>query len=386
MRIRYLLPDAYGQGGTARAVIDQANAMAEVGHRVELAGVTRDRDEPAYRIRPDVQVIDLIDRRDGGRPGPAGRGRWPRLGGRLGDGSLSEREERAVVDYVSTRTGGILVTTRPSLNLISARRTPKDVVRVAQDHLNLGDYPQAVRDKIARYYRRLDAVVVLTRANQEDYRRILPGAPIVRIPNAVHPAERARRERREPVVVAAGRLVTRKGFDLLIPAFGQAARRHSEWELRLFGTGPDRDRLAGLADDLGLAKNVTLMGHSDRLDEELEGASIYALSSRSEGLPLAMLEAMGHGLPVAAFDCPSGPREVLAHEVDGLLVPPGDTGGMATALERLMSDDGLRRRMGDAAAQTAGNYAAEVVMPLYEDLFAELLAREPIVDSYWTNR
>ncbi|NUR85670.1 MAG: glycosyltransferase, partial [Nonomuraea sp.] len=300
MRIRYLLPDAFGQGGSTRAVIDQANAMAAAGHRVELASVVRGRDRSCFPIRPDVTVTVLLDRRDGAEPDLAGRGRWPRLRGRLGDGSLTEREERAVVDYCASRTGGILVTTRPSLNLISARRTAKDVVKVGQDHLNLADYPDDVRDRIARHYRRLDAVVVLTRANQQAYRRVLPGAPIVRIPNAVHPATAPVSGRRGPVVVAAGQLVGRKGFDLLIPAFGEAVRGHADWELRVFGNGPDRDRLARLTEDLGLAKNVNLMGHSDRLDEELADASIYALSSRSEGLPLSMLEAMGHGLPVAA--------------------------------------------------------------------------------------
>ncbi|MEV0145584.1 MULTISPECIES: glycosyltransferase [unclassified Nonomuraea] len=105
------------------------------------------------------------------------------------------------------------------------------------------------------------------------------------------------------------------------------------------------------------------------------------LSSRFEGLPMVMIEAMGQ---VAAFDCPTGPGDVVTHEVDGLLVPPEDVGALAAALDRLMGDRELRLRIGKRAARTARGYAPEAVMPLWEDLFSELMAREPINDTYWT--
>ncbi|MBT2234555.1 glycosyltransferase family 4 protein [Nonomuraea sp. NEAU-A123] len=389
MKIRYLLLHAYGQGGTIRTVITQANAMAALGHEVEIASAVRRKDKPRFHVDPRVTLVPLADQRDGVPADSLGRKLWRRMRGKIvpfGEFAadyFTERVEKAVIDYVSGLEGGILVTTRPALNLISARRTPKSVICVAQDHMNLGAYPDTIKREIARYYGRFDAIVVLTKTNQVEYRILLPGTPIVRIPNAVHATGQVSKQV-NPVVVAAGRLVKQKGFDLLIPAFQKAAERHPDWRLRVYGGGPRKAELGALISELGLEDRVQLMGRTDRMDEKLAGASIYALSSRFEGLPMVMIEAMGHGLPVAAFDCPTGPADVLTSGKDGLLVPSEDIGGLARALDRLMSDKALRLRMGAAARRTAGNYEADSVMPLWEDLFAELLSREPINDSYWT--
>ncbi|MDF2705476.1 MAG: UDP-glucose--polyglycerol phosphate glucosyltransferase [Nonomuraea muscovyensis] len=386
MKIRYLLLHAYGVGGTIRTVFNQAGAMAALGHEVEIVSVVRRRNTPQFGLDDRVRIESLVDQRDGVRRDSVGRRVWRRVRGRMvprGEFAadyFTERVERAVMDYVSSLRDGVLVTTRPALNLIAARRAPKGVVRVAQDHMNLDAYPATVRDDIARYYGRFDAVVVLTRSNQLAYRELLPGTPIVRIPNIVEPSGALSRQE-NPVVVAAGRLVRQKGFDLLVQAFGQAVRRHPEWELRIFGSGARKATLAALIEAQGLGDRIRLLGRTTRLDSELARASIYALSSRFEGLPMVMIEAMGHALPVAAFDCPTGPADVLTHEIDGLLVPPGDVGALAAALDRLMGDRDLRLRLGAEAARTARSYAPDVVMPLWVDLFSRLLDGRPVGDA-----
>ncbi|WP_240197443.1 glycosyltransferase family 4 protein [Nonomuraea lactucae] len=387
MRIRYLLLHAYGLGGTIRTVFNQASAMAALGHQVEIVSVVRRGNVPQFGLDARVGIVTLVDQRDGVPADSLSRRAWRRVRGRMvprGEFAadyFTERVEKTVIDYVSSLRDGVLVTTRPALNLISARRTPKSVVRVAQDHMNLRAYPEPVREDIARYYGRFDAVAVLTRPNQLAYRELLGCTPVVRIPNPVSPSGEPSRQE-NPVVVAAGRLVWQKGFDLLVPAFGQAARRHADWELRIFGSGTRRAALAALVGRNGLDGRVRLMGRTNRLDGELAHASVYALSSRFEGLPMVMIEAMGHALPVAAFDCPTGPGDVLTHEVDGLLVPPEDVGGLAAALDRLMGDRELRLRLGAAAARTARSYAPDAVMPLWVDLFTRLLHREPIAGTY----
>ncbi|RCG32391.1 glycosyltransferase family 4 protein [Sphaerisporangium album] len=383
MKIRYMLLHAYGMGGTIRTVVNQANAMACLGHEVEIVSVVRRRDAPQFEIDPRVTLRTLADQRDRVPEDSFGRRAWRRLRGRIvphgefAAGYFTEGVERAVMDHVSSLRDGVLVTTRPALNLISARRGHRSVVRVAQEHLSLDAYSDGVRHDIARHYGALDAVAVLTRTNMREFRRLFPRGPVVRIPNAVH-AGHARPSRQEnPVVVAAGRLVAQKGFDLLIPAFARVARRHPEWRLRVFGTGPKKAALGALIEEHGVGGSVELMGRSTRLQDELADASIYALSSRFEGLPMVMIEAMTHALPVVAFDCPTGPADVLTDGTDGLLVPPGDVDGLAAALDRLIGDRDLRCRMGAAAAETAGDYAPEVVMPMWENLFEELLAGRP---------
>ncbi|GIH63624.1 glycosyltransferase family 4 protein [Microbispora siamensis] len=379
MRIRYLLLHAYGMGGTIRTVVNQANAMAALGHEVDIVSVVRRRDEPQFRLHPDVALTTLVDQRTGVQADSLGRRVWRRLRGKIvpygefAAGYFTERVEKAVIDYVASVDDGVLVTTRPALNLISARRASGNVVRVAQEHMNLGTYPGALREEIVRHYGAFDAIAVLTAGDRREYERALPGTRIVRIPNAVHAVNQVPSRQEHPVVVAAGRLVRQKGFDLLLPAFAQVVKEHPEWRLRVFGTGPRKAALRALIREHGLSAHVTLMGRTNRLDDELARASIYALSSRFEGLPMVMIEAMTHALPIVAFDCPTGPRDVLTDGTDGVLVPCEDVDALAAALNRLIADRDLRLRMGAAAAATAREYAPENVMPQWENLFTELL-------------
>ncbi|MFC4117596.1 glycosyltransferase family 4 protein [Nonomuraea zeae] len=392
MKIRYLMLHAYGMGGTIRTVVNQANAMAAAGHEVELVSLVRRRDTPQFALDPRISITTLADQRGGRQPDSIGRKAWRRVRGKMvprGEFAadyFTERVEWAAMEYVSSLSDGVLVTTRPALNLISARRTPKSVVRVAQEHMNLSAYPDSIRREIARYYGRFDAITVLTRTNRLEYQRLLPSTAIVQIPNAVHKVDQERSQQVNPVVIAAGRLVPQKGFDLLIPAFAQVVSEHPEWRLRIFGTGPRKSQLAGLVEQHGLGEHVSMPGRTDRLEKELTDASVYALSSRFEGLPMVMIEAMTHALPVVAFDCPTGPKDVLTDGVDGVLVPPRDVDALAAALNRVIADKELRVRMGKEAAKTSRAYAPELVMPLWEDLFSELLQGERVVDNFWSSR
>ncbi|WP_326820368.1 glycosyltransferase family 4 protein [Streptosporangium sp. NBC_01756] len=378
MKIRYMLLHAYGMGGTIRTVVNQANAMVAAGHDVEIASVVRRRDTPQFPIDPRVEIVPLVDQRDGVRPDSVGRRVWRKVRGKIvphgefAAAYFTERVEKAVIDYVSGLQDGILVTTRPALNLISARRTPMSVVRIAQEHMNLATHPDTVRREIARHYRRLDAVAVLTGTDRRDYQALLPGIPVVRIPNAIHTTDQTPSRQENRLVIAAGRLVSQKGFDLLVPAFEQVVRRYPDWRLRIYGTGPKKAKLKALIRERKLGDNITLMGRTDRLDEELAQSSVYVLSSRFEGLPMVMIEAMSHALPVVAFDCPTGPRDVITDGVDGLLVPPQDVDALAEALKRLIADRETRLRLGAAAVHTARDYAPDTVTPLWENLFAEL--------------
>jgi len=363
MKIRYMLLHAYGMGGTIRTVVNQANAMAEAGHDVEIVSAVRRRTKPQFAIDARVRLSALVDQRDGVVSDSLARKVWRRARGKIvpyGEFAaeyFTERVEAAVIDYVSSLTDGILVTTRPALNLISARRGSRKVVRVAQEHMNLAAYHPAVREQIARHYGRFDVIAVLTETTRAEYRAVLDRTPVVRVPNAVHMEHRKHSDQSNPVVIAAGRLVPQKGFDLLIPAFAAVAAAFPEWTLRIFGTGPSQRRLQEGIDEHGMGGRIRLMGRSDRIHEELAQASIYALSSRIEGLPMAMIEAMGHALPIAAFDCPTGPADVLTHGKDGLLVPPRDVEALAAGIEQLLNDPARRAEIAARArARTEERY------------------------------
>ncbi|WP_084516648.1 glycosyltransferase family 4 protein [Microtetraspora niveoalba] len=378
MRIRYMLLHAYGMGGTIRTVINQANAMAARGHDVELVSAVRRRDEPQFPIDPRVRLVPLTDQREqasGYRARLAARRGRVVPPGEYKSDWFTRGVERAVADYLAGVWDGVLVTTRPGLNLLAARYAPDGAIRVAQEHMNMASHRPDVRAEIVRTYRTFDAVVVLTHGDRLEYERAVPGARVLRIPNAVHEHGGVRPGPRGKVVLAAGRLTEQKGFDLLVPAFARVVAEHPDWQLRIFGTGPGEAGLRALIEELHLYNHVFLMGRTDRLDDELAKASAFVLSSRFEGLPMVMIEAMSHGTPIVSFDCPTGPADVLTDGVDGLLVPPGDVPALADALARVIGDRALRERLGSAALAGAAPYTREAVTPQWEALFEDLARR-----------
>ncbi|MCK2215790.1 glycosyltransferase family 4 protein [Actinomadura sp. ATCC 31491] len=370
-RVTILLLHAYGMGGTIRTAFNLAAVLAG-DHDVEIVSVTRTRDRPFFPIPPGVRVSFLTGRR---APWPA---RWrsrliPRQ--ETAYDKFDLRTDVALARFLRGLRGGVLITTRPGLNLAAALLAPPGVIVIGQEHVGFGTHKPAVRRLIARRYGRLDALVTLTRADLHAYRAALgPGAPrhLLRIPNAVPPVRGGPSPLTGKVVLAIGRLSKVKGFDLLLAAWEQVAAAHPGWTLRIAGSGPDRGRLLDLAEERRLTGSVRFLGAVRDVGAQLDEAAVLAVSSRHEGFPMVILEAMAKGVPVVSFDCPSGPGEIITHGWDGLLVPPGDVDALATQLCVLIADEALRRRMGDRALRTSGRYDAAHVGAEWRRLLTEL--------------
>ena len=160
-------------------------------------------------------------------------------------------------------------------------------------------------------------------------------------------------------LAAMGRLAPQKGFDLLIDAFARAAQDKPDWSLSILGEGPERRRLEEQIHKRGLEGRVRLCGWVSDPATVLRNCDAFVLSSRFEGFPNALLEAMALGLPAIAADCPSGPAEIIRHEVDGLLVAARDVPALSAAIRRLLSDDQLRGRLGAEAAHVVDRFSSE---------------------------
>jgi glycosyltransferase involved in cell wall biosynthesis len=175
-------------------------------------------------------------------------------------------------------------------------------------------------------------------------------------------------------LVALGRLAPEKGYDLLISAFARVATCHPDWSLTILGEGPERRRLEALARMLHVQHRVSMPGRAAEPYSHLAAAHAFVLSSRREGFPNALLEAMACGLPVAAFDCPSGPSEIVTHEKNGLLVPRGSVGDLAAALSRLMARPAERARLGQSAREVLVRFAPQPILAKWSALLKDVAA------------
>ncbi|MGH3665455.1 MAG: glycosyltransferase family 4 protein [Egibacteraceae bacterium] len=399
MKVRFLIANAYpGGGGTIRTTLNMANALAERGHDVEVISVLRRRKKAMVHVVPRVQLRPLVDTTPWattGRwphvlPGPRRRAREWALArpSRLihqqdsRHSTFNAMTDLRLLHFLRSVRDGVLIATRPGLNLAVARYARPSVVRIGQEHLHLGRHRPKLREAITRYYPRLDALATLTPTDAKAYEKLLGNDPrIVAMPNAAPDMGGVRAALDNKIVVGAGRLTRQKGFDRLIPAFAQVAAKHPDWQLRIFGSGDEQERLQGQIDELGVGANVSLMGFTRQLPQELGKASVYALSSRFEGFPMVLLEAMSCGLPVTSFDCPTGPSDLVTHGSDGLIVPKGDVDGMAAAIIELVEDDTRRKAMGAAAFETAAEYQTPVLAQRWEALFTELAAARGLRSS-----
>ena len=225
-----------------------------------------------------------------------------------------------------------------------------------------------LRDRIRHLvYRHAWRIVVQTTQVRNRFPSKLQGKIEV-IPNAVVPAQETARPQAPGSqgrfrIIAVGRLLPEKGFDRLIRAFALIAGRFPDWNVIIFGDGPERNRLHMLAARLGLKDKVILPGLTKCIDEELRKSHLLVLPSRHEGYPNALAEGAAHGLPAIAFAGVSGTDELIVDGQSGFLIHPGSNEAfeLSNALGRLMEDHDLRARMGLVAQSNVYQNRPEVI-------------------------
>ncbi len=177
------------------------------------------------------------------------------------------------------------------------------------------------------------------------------------------------------VIGSVGRLHEVKRQDLLIRAVAEMRARHPRLRLLLVGDGPERPALQELAERLGAAGAVVFAGYQSEPQRFLPCMDVFALSSRLEGLPLALLEAWAAGLPVVSSDVGGIPK-VVEHGSNGLLFPNGNLAELVAALERFLTEPDTARRMGRAGRETVlKSFTLDRMASEYQKHYQELLAR-----------
>ena len=146
--------------------------------------------------------------------------------------------------------------------------------------------------------------------------------------------------KRENIILAVGRLHNIKGFDMLIKAFSLIA--NNRWKLYIAGEGEEREKLEKMVKELHLTEKVVFLGFVEDMEYFYRKASIYVLSSRSEGFPGGLCEAMGYGCSVISFDCPTGPKEIIEDGKNGILVAPENIEELSKEIETLMQNETKR--------------------------------------------
>ena len=328
-------------GGVERFVCQLGNELAELGMQVAVGSADEGDCPAAFPLRDGVRLLhggaERGQRRTSGGPRAWRllRRQW-RVGRALG--RLVEAEHADVVVLNGLVAACVTLALHPRV----AART------ICCDHNHFMARSRVWRTLRRWLYPKVAAVVSLTLADAPLFARLNPNTQA--IVNASTLSAETPSDAPGLGVLAVGRHQAQKGFDLLLAAWADVIAACPEARLVIVGQGPLREELAALAVQLGVAASVTFRPPTDRIGTLYREAALFVLSSRYEGMPLSLLEAQAMGVPSVAFDCPTGPRDILGGDGQaGLLVPAEDSGELARAIVALLLDPARRARMGRAA-------------------------------------
>lgn len=265
----------------------------------------------------------------------------------------------------------------PTENLLSLLASIGTRTRnIICEHIDPREQQEVMPVRWLRYvlYRTAYAVVVLSERIRPWAEGIAPKERVHVIPNPValslYEAFPVQQKMPGHTIAAIGRLTLQKGFDVLISAFASIASVHPTWSLVIIGEGPERSRLAAMAEELGLQNRVSLPGRTPNTIGFLRSVDMFVMSSRYEGFPMTLIEAMACGLPVISTRW-NGVSEIVQDGIDGVLVPPNDPPSLAAAMNHLMSHSMECKRLGTRALEVSKRYDLDEIMGLWEGLITD---------------
>lgn len=176
-----------------------------------------------------------------------------------------------------------------------------------------------------------------------------------------------------PIIVACGRLTPAKNYSLLLEAMSLILKKNNA-RLLILGEGEERSRLEKYARELGISRNIAFLAFQSNPFKYISRAKVFVLSSLWEGFGTVIIEAMVCGVPVISSCCPYGPDEIITNGVNGLLVPVGDVDALAGGILRLLKDEPLRKRLGEAGRRRAEDFRVEKMVAEYERVFEKVMS------------
>ena len=358
-------------GGAERVTTNLANYWAGKEWDITIATLTGDESD-FYQLHPRVKRIALNLDADSQGLLSAIKHNYQRV-----------RALRKVLKQQQPDVALAMMTTANILLALAAKGLGIPAVgseRIHPPMLPLGTVWEWLRQHI---YGQLDMLVALTKESAVWLKANTKIQKVEIIPNTVNypitpqpPVIKPKFVSNSFNLIAVGRLSYQKGFDRLIQAFSTLASRFPEWNLIILGEGDCRQILEQQIAELGLEQRVSMPGVVGNLGDWYTEADLYVMTSLFEGFPNALGEAMSYGLPVISVDCDTGPRDIIRHQVDGLLVPQNDHHALVETLKMLMGDKMLRQKYAERSVEIRERLSIENISSLWEVLFINIREKE----------
>ena len=382
-KIVYCTPALYSAGGTERVVSLKANYFADVlGYDVTIIVTEGKNSNSFFHLSDKVEVINL---------GLNFEEIW--------NVSFIEKvflylkKQRKYKKLLKRE----LMRIRPDITITTLRREINFIIeindgsrKIGEQHLSRSNYRKTDprftnicekffflwwKNRVVSSLTKLDKLVVLTPDAASEWPEV---KNIMMIPDPLPIKVDRCSTTSYKRVITIGRYSFEKGYDLLLKVWSVVEKKFPDWQLDIFAMG-DPTPYVKMMDDLSIDKKRCHLNSSVvDVEDEYMKSSILVQPSRTEGFGLVIVEAMSCGLPVVSFDCENGPRSVITNGEDGFLIPPFDVEMFANSLMRLMSDDDLRKSMGEKGKQNSQRYDIDIVGQQWKQLFDELMQKNGV--------
>jgi len=348
-------------GGAERVMSILANEFVKLGYNISI--ISKVNKEPFYALDPKIKLIYPYNQIQY-------KNKIKTLTGRLSVyfdiyNTLKKEKPDLVIPF-STTTNGIII---PICKVLGIKV-------IACEHnnykLNFKNLSILVIKRII--YKWADKLTVLTQRDIDlFYGRFMKNVVVMPNPLPLTPINKLGLVEREKTILAVGNIDRwkHKGFDNLIKIFSKISSKYPQWKLKIAGAGNPK-HLTPLIEEYNLSDKVIFLGEVKHIRELMQESEIFVLTSRWEGLPMVLIEAMSQGMACVAFDCFTGPRDIIHHEKDGILVEDQNNKYFATQLSLLLENEALRNQLGVNAIETSKKYLPEKIVKRWQKLFESL--------------
>lgn len=377
LKIVYVTPALYMAGGVERVLTLKANYFAEhFGYDITII-LTEGKDKPLfYPLSDKIKIINL---------NIGFEELWTCSFVKKIKVYLKKQRQfkQSLTDELMHMRPDITISLlRREINFINEIKDGSR--KIGELHVNRANYrnfeandSNFIKKLFAKFWmhslvsklKQLDRFVVLTEEDKSAWSElhnicVIPD-PLSFLPTQHSPLTEKR-------VIAVGRYVYQKGFDLLLHAWAKIEKQCSDWQLAIYGDG-NRTPYEQQMKDLGIdGTRCHLNGPTADIQQEYINSSIFAFSSRFEGFGMVLVEAMACGLPVISFDCPCGPKDIIQDYADGLLVENGNIDKLAEAIIWMTQHPEQHRAMATKAIENVQRFSIEKIAEKWKSLFDAL--------------
>ena len=381
LKIVYITPQLYTADGVARVLTMKANYFAEKFNYDITIILTEGKDKPLfYQLSDKIHVVNLDLNFEE---------MWHQS---FFKKTLIYLKKQRKFKYLLTRE---LMQLRPDISVTLLRREINFIneikdgsKKIGELHVNRDNYrnfeqidANMLKNLFAKFWmknlvshlKRLDKFIILTEEDRHNWEEldnvaIIPN-PLPFTPKAISPLSEKR-------VIAVGRYVYQKGFDLLLKAWAIVEKTCPEWTLVIMGDG-NRSEYEGLVDELHIDKTrCKLLGRTEHIQDEYIKSSILVMSSRFEGFGMVLVEAMACGIPVVSFECPCGPKDIIKDRIDGILVENGNVEKLAEAMIWTIQHPEQLEVMSQNALNNVKRFNIDKIANQWKQLFEEIVQKK----------